>query len=102
MKGLLTLCLMMMLAPPVHASSRLKDITDVQGIRDNQLVGYGLVIGLSGTGDSLRNAPFTEQSARSMLQKLGVGVPPDSIRARNIAAVIGRGGFRGITALGTP
>jgi flagellar P-ring protein precursor FlgI len=70
------------------AQSRIKDVTDVQGIRENQLVGYGLVIGLAGTGDSMRNAPFTEQSARSMLQRLGVGVPPGSIRAQNIAAVV--------------
>lgn len=75
-------------AIPAFGTSRLKDITDVRGIRDNQLVGYGLVLGLAGTGDSLRNAPFTEQSTRSMLQKLGVGVPPDSIKSRNIAAVV--------------
>lgn len=88
MKRLLSFFLFLALAPAALAGSRLKDITDVQGIRDNQLVGYGLVIGLSGTGDSLRNAPFTEQSARSMLQKLGVGVPLGSIRSRNIAAVV--------------
>jgi flagellar P-ring protein precursor FlgI len=73
---------------PAAAASRIKDITAVQGVRDNQLVGYGLIIGLNGTGDSLRNSPFTEQSARSMLQKMGVGVPAGSIRARNIAAVV--------------
>jgi len=71
----------------VFGASRLKDITDVQGIRENLLVGYGLVIGLNGTGDSMRNAPFTEQSARSMLQRLGVGVPAGSLKVRNIAAV---------------
>jgi flagellar P-ring protein precursor FlgI len=70
------------------ANSRIKDITDVQGIRDNQLVGYGLVIGLAGSGDTMRNSPFTEQSTRSMLQRLGVAVPPGSIRAQNIAAVV--------------
>ena len=74
-------------ATAAEAQSRLKDVTEVQGIRTNQLVGYGLVIGLAGTGDSLRNAPFTEQSARSMLQRMGVGVPANSIRSRNIAAV---------------
>jgi flagellar P-ring protein precursor FlgI len=88
MKLLMSLCVMFSLASTALAGSRLKDITDVQGIRDNQLVGYGLVIGLSGTGDSLRNSPFTEQSARSMLQKLGVGVPLGAIRSRNIAAVV--------------
>lgn len=70
------------------AASRIKDITDVKGIRDNQLVGYGLVIGLAGTGDSMRNAPFTEQSTRSMLERLGVGIPPGSVRSQNIAAVV--------------
>ena len=70
------------------AMSRIKDITDVEGIRDNQLVGYGLVMGLAGTGDTMRGSPFTEQSARSMLQRLGVAVPPGSIKARNMAAVI--------------
>ncbi len=81
------LALLMMVAPS-QAQSRIKDIVEVQGIRDNQLVGYGLVIGLAGTGDSMRNAPFTEQSARSMLQRLGVGVEPDAVRSRNIAAVV--------------
>ncbi|MBM7331617.1 flagellar basal body P-ring protein FlgI, partial [Agrobacterium sp. S2] len=49
------------------AVARLKDIATIQGVRENQLVGYGLVIGLKGTGDSLRNSPFTEQSMRAML-----------------------------------
>lgn len=71
-----------------HAVSRIKDITSVFGVRENQLVGYGLVIGLAATGDNLRNAPFTEQSTRSMLQRMGVGVPPGSMKSRNIAAVV--------------
>ena len=78
----------LILAVPALATSRIKDITDVQGIRDNQLVGYGLVMGLAGTGDSMRNSPFTEQSARSMLLKMGVAVPEGSIRAKNVAAVV--------------
>lgn len=78
----------LLIALPASAATRLKDITSVQGVRDNQLVGYGLVIGLAATGDSLRNAPFTEQSARSMLQRMGVGVPAGSMRSRNIAAVV--------------
>jgi flagellar P-ring protein FlgI len=87
-RTLLLLLLVAVAAAPAAAASRLKDITAVQGVRDNQLVGYGLVIGLNATGDSLRNSPFTEQSARSMLQKMGVGVPEGSIRARNMAAVV--------------
>jgi len=68
--------------------ARLKDIAEIQGVRDNQLVGYGLVIGLNGTGDSLRNAPFTEQSMRAMLDNLGISPPAGAARANNIAAVI--------------
>lgn len=68
--------------------ARLKDIAEIQGVRDNQLVGYGLVIGLNGTGDSLRNSPFTEQSMRAMLDNLGISPPAGASRANNIAAVI--------------
>lgn len=70
------------------AHSRIKDITTVQGIRDNQLVGYGLVIGLAGTGDGLKNSPFTEISMQSMLQKLGVKLDPGTIGSKNVAAVV--------------
>ncbi|RCL03177.1 MAG: flagellar P-ring protein precursor FlgI [Candidatus Tokpelaia sp. JSC189] len=68
--------------------ARLKDIAEIQGVRANQLVGYGLVIGLNGTGDSLRNAPFTEQSMRAMLDNLGISPPAGATRANNMAAVI--------------
>lgn len=70
------------------AVARLKDIATIQGVRENQLVGYGLVIGLNGTGDSLRNSPFTEQSMRAMLENLGINAPRNSTRAKNTAAVI--------------
>jgi flagellar P-ring protein precursor FlgI len=70
------------------AAARIKDITAIQGVRDNQLIGYGLVIGLAGTGDSLRGSPFTEQSLRAMLEKMGVSVPAQSMRARNVAAIV--------------
>jgi len=69
-------------------ASRIKDITFVQGLRDNQLVGYGLVIGLAATGDGLRNSPFTEKSLRSMLQRMGVSVEPQTIGSKNVAAVV--------------
>ena len=55
---------------PASATSRIKDIADFEGIRDNLLVGYGLVVGLNGTGDGLRNAPFTKQSLEAMLERL--------------------------------
>ncbi|WP_247874481.1 flagellar basal body P-ring protein FlgI [Brucella sp. 10RB9213] len=70
------------------AVARLKDIATIQGVRENQLVGYGLVIGLKGTGDSLRNSPFTEQSMRAMLDNLGISAPRNSTRSKNTAAVI--------------
>jgi len=66
---------------------RVKDVTSLKGMRDNQLVGYGLVIGLPGSGDTMRNSPFTEQSLRSMLDRMGVNVDV-TLRARNVAAVI--------------
>lgn len=68
--------------------SRVKDIATLQSSRDNQLVGYGLVIGLQGTGDGLRNSPFTEQSMRAMLENLGISTEGGQSRARNVAAVI--------------
>jgi flagellar P-ring protein precursor FlgI len=68
--------------------ARIKDIAELQSTRDNQLIGYGLVIGLQGTGDSLRNSPFTEQSIRAMLENLGIATEGNQARAKNVAAVI--------------
>lgn len=76
------------LGSPAVAGTRIKDIVSVQGVRANQLVGYGLVIGLNGTGDSLRNSPFTEQSLQSMLDRMGINVRNSKARTRNVAAVI--------------
>jgi flagellar P-ring protein precursor FlgI len=73
---------------PTGALTRIKDIVSVGGVRANQLVGYGLVIGLNGTGDSLRNSPFTDQSLKSMLDRMGVNVRSAQSKSRNIAAVI--------------
>jgi flagellar P-ring protein precursor FlgI len=81
----LALCLP---AASVAAGTRIKDISTVQGVRANQLVGYGLVIGLNGSGDSLRNSPFTEQSLQSMLDRMGINVRNSKARTRNVAAVI--------------
>lgn len=67
---------------------RIKDITSIRGVRDNQLIGYGLVVGLAGTGDSLRNAPFTGQALEAMLDHLGINIGSASIRVRNVAAVM--------------
>jgi len=70
-------------------AERLKDITHVAGVRANQLLGYGLVIGLNGTGDSTNSAPFTEQSIKSLISRLGVTIPgKDRVSIKNVAAVI--------------
>ncbi|MBB6013592.1 flagellar P-ring protein precursor FlgI [Aquamicrobium lusatiense] len=74
--------------PPGQIAARIKDVAQLQSARDNQLVGYGLVIGLAGSGDTLRNSPFTEQSIRAMLENLGIATEGGSARARNVAAVI--------------
>ena len=66
---------------------RIKDITRVYGVRGNQLIGYGLVVGLKGTGDS-RNAPYTARSVANMLDRFMITVDPSEIKSRNIAAVI--------------
>jgi len=72
------------------ARTRIKDIADFEGIRPNKLIGYGLIIGLNGTGDSLNNAPFTQQSIIAMLERLGVNTRDiaGSLRTRNVAAVM--------------
>lgn len=80
-----------LLALPLQAQagSRIKDIADFEGIRDNMLVGYGLVVGLDGTGDSLTNAPFTRQSLQAMLERFGVNIrDAGTFRTANIAAVM--------------
>jgi flagellar P-ring protein precursor FlgI len=86
--GLCAFALALTGAMPARASVRIKDIAGLQGVRDNQLVGYGLVIGLQGTGDSVRNSPFTGQALQSMLDRLGVNVRNSALRTRNVAAVI--------------
>jgi flagellar P-ring protein FlgI len=73
---------------PAAAQSRIKDIADVEGVRDNQLVGYGLVVGLNRTGDTINNSPFTEQSLIGMLERMGVNVRGQTLRTRNVAAVM--------------
>lgn len=69
-------------------AARLKDVASLQSARDNQLLGYGLVVGLQGTGDGLGNSPFTEQSLRAMLQNLGIATEGGATRAQNVAAVL--------------
>ncbi|WP_114953977.1 flagellar basal body P-ring protein FlgI [Sphingosinicella terrae] len=72
---------------PALAGPRIKDIVSVENVRSNQLVGYGLVVGLAGTGDRLRNVPFTEESMQAMLERMGVNVRGSQMRSQNVAAV---------------
>ncbi len=77
------------MAGPVPASpARIKDLVEVDGVRGNDLLGYGLVVGLNNSGDSLRNSPFTEDAIVNLLERLGVNVTGEQIRARNVAAVL--------------
>ena len=77
-------------ANPVRAQVRIKDISDVEGVRDNQLVGYGLVVGLNGTGDRLDSAVFTRESLIGMLERLGVNTRDQvsKLQTKNVAAVM--------------
>jgi flagellar P-ring protein precursor FlgI len=68
--------------------TRIKDIVSVEGVRDNMLVGYGLVVGLNGSGDTLTNIPFTGQSLVGMLERLGVNVRGEQVRTKDVAAVM--------------
>jgi flagellar P-ring protein precursor FlgI len=72
----------------VSSSSRIKDLANIEGVRQNQLIGYGLVVGLNGTGDTLNNIPFTRQSLQAMLERLGVNVRGQTMRTGNVAAVM--------------
>src|SRR6187397_3502861 len=91
-KALRAACLVVILAlcVPVKAgaTSRIKDLANVEGVRQNQLIGYGLVVGLNGTGDTLNNIPFTKQSLQAMLERLGVNIRGAQIRTGNVAAVM--------------
>ena len=85
----LFLCVGTLLAPVVAQAERIKDIASIQGVRQNQLIGYGLVVGLDGSGDQTTQTPFTVQSVVSMLQQMGVNLPPGvSLQLKNVAAVV--------------
>lgn len=84
------------------AQVRIKDITTIEGVRGNQLVGYGLVMGLQGTGDQLRNVPFTQQSLTAMLERMGVNVADQRLQTRNTAAVIVTATLPPFARQGTP
>ncbi len=75
-------------ATTAFASSRIKDIVNVQGVRENMLVGYGLVVGLNGTGDTLKEGQFTQQSLQAMLNRMGIKPTASGITSKNVAAVM--------------
>jgi flagellar P-ring protein precursor FlgI len=84
----LTAAVIMFAPLQAYAFSRVKDLVDVEGVRDNMLIGYGLVVGLNGTGDSLRNAPFTQLSIETMLERMGVNTHGQQMQTKNTAAVM--------------
>ena len=88
-------------AAPAEATSRIKDLANIEGVRQNQLVGYGLVVGLNGTGDTLNNIPFTKQSLQAMLERMGVNIRGATIRTGNVAAVMVTGNLPPFGTQGT-
>lgn len=85
--GIFLMCVVMV--SPNAQAERLKDISSIQGVRSNQLIGYGLVVGLDGTGDQTTQTPFTVQSIISMMQQMGVSLPPGTnLQLKNVAAVM--------------
>ena len=83
------LCILFLLIPGMALSEaiRIKDLVEVDGVRGNDLVGYGLIVGLNGTGDGIRNAPYTEEIMSNLLERLGVNVTGEDYRPKNVAAV---------------
>lgn len=82
----LALLLLPMMPPEAHAT-RIKELAQIEGVRDNQLIGYGLVVGLAGTGDGVQTQ-FTVQTLRNMLERMGISLPPAMLRVTNTAAVM--------------
>lgn len=83
------LCGLLLFIPTLAQAERIRDVASVQGVRSNALIGYGLIVGLDGTGDQTMQAPFTGQSLNNMLSQLGITVPPGTnMQLKNIAAVM--------------
>src|SRR5690606_39016381 len=82
------LALFLMASTAFAAPIRVKDLVEFDGVRGNDLIGYGLVVGLNGTGDGLRNSPFTEEIMSNLLERLGVNVTGEQFRPKNVAAVM--------------
>lgn len=88
MKKLILVLLFLLPGLAWAAPIRIKDLVEFDGVRGNDLVGYGLVVGLNGTGDGIRNAPFTEEIMANILERLGVNVTGEQFRPKNVAAVL--------------
>lgn len=99
--GFMVLAVAILFTPPAMGSSRIKDIADFEGIRDNPLIGYGLVVGLNGTGDNISSMAFTEESLIGMLERLGVNTRDGKIKSKNIAAVMVTGNLPPFARQGT-
>lgn len=97
----LTATVVLMFSSPAFASSRIKDISDIEGVRENYLIGYGLVVGLNGTGDSISSMAFTEESLIGMLERLGVNTRDGKIKTKNVAAVMVTGSLPAFARQGT-
>ena len=86
---LMLTCSALAVLPAAAQSIRIKEIAAVQGVRSNQLTGYGLVVGLDGTGDQTTQMPYTTQSLNNYLQQLGLSLPPGTnMQLKNVAAVM--------------
>lgn len=84
----LTVLILAAIAMPAAAEVKIKDLVDIEGVRGNDLVGYGLVVGLDGTGDTIRNSPYTEEALSNLLERLGVNIQGSDFRPNNVAAVV--------------
>lgn len=84
-----------------HATVKIKDIVDVEGVRGNDLVGYGLVIGLDGSGDTIRNSPYTEEALSNLLERLGVNIQGSNFSPNNVAAVVVTGSLPAFARTGS-
>lgn len=100
--GSLIVALAVAFAGPAFAKSRIKDVVEFEGVRENQLTGYGLVVGLNGTGDNLRNAPMTRQSLEAMFERLGVNVRDTNLNTKNVAVVMVTAKLPPFAAAGSP
>src|SRR5436309_12674163 len=95
------LAVLALCASAAQATSRIKDLANIEGVRQNQLIGYGLVVGLNGSGDTLNNIPFTKQSLQAMLERMGVNIRGATIRTGNVAAVMVTGNLPAFGTQGT-